>query len=198
MRFLLPTLAICRKTEEMQQPPPGRAPYGHSPQGQQGYGYGHAPHGHSVPLGHPAPPARFVSGVPLEPGERVIYFRSVAQWGGRIFRIVAGIALAPFIVGLVILYAVFKDMAGEPDAQAITTKRLLAMKSGGKIIAQVRWEEVAGFTKMLRSRADMTMAVRNAQGPQIEFAEDGRWLEQALPAWQRPENREASPEVPFV
>ena len=137
-------------------------------------------------------------GVPLEPGERVIYFRSVAQWGGRIFRIVAGIALAPFIVGLVILYAVFKDMPGEPDAQAITTRRLLAMKSGGKIIAQVRWEEVAGFTKMLRSRAAMTMAVRNAQGPPIEFAEDGRWLEQALPAWQRPENREASPEVPFV
>ncbi|MDB4940984.1 MAG: hypothetical protein JWP97_518 [Labilithrix sp.] len=143
--------------------------------------------------------ARWVCGAPLEPGERVIYFRRIDHTGRRVSRIAVGVLLAPFVVGLFMLYAVFKDMTKEPDAQAITNRRLLAIKNGGVLVGALRWEEVTGFTKVLRRTAEPTMMVRNAAGPQLHFASDGPWLERTLPMWREtPMYREQAPEVPFA
>ncbi len=141
---------------------------------------------------------RSVSGVPLEPGERVLYFRLVDQMGTRVSRIIVGLITIPFLVGIYLLYAVFKDWQDEPDAQAVTNRRLLSMKRNGTKLVELRWEQVTGFTKVIRNRSENTFAVRSAQGVALEFAYDGAWLGQVLPVWAgQPPAREQAPEAAF-
>jgi len=77
----------------------------------------------------PAGPAeRVVFGVPLEPGERVLYFRRNSNTANRVFSLIFGIPLILlFGLGLWLIHEAFFDRKKTHYAQAITSRRLLAI-----------------------------------------------------------------------
>lgn len=105
---------------------------------------------HPYQGGLPLPSPATLRGVPLEPGERVVYFHHTRNIGTRVLMFSMGIGLAVIVIGFLFLWLAFTDQS---DTTAITNRRVIRIS--GKKPAQVlglgdivRTESVHG----LRSR----------------------------------------------
>jgi hypothetical protein len=141
---------------------------------------------------------RTVFGVPLEPGERVLYYKRLSTMGPRIFQAIVGIPMIlMFGLGIYLIYMSITDRKQSHYAQAITNKRLLAIDGHGKPHFAVRWDEVAGLNKV-SGRHD-AFGVRNRSGEKFLFHKDLHVVERAITYLaENPRARDESPEVPFA
>jgi hypothetical protein len=78
----------------------------------------------------PSPPT--LRGVPLEPGERVVYFHHTKNVGTRVLMFFMGIGLAAILIGFLFLWLAFTDQS---ETTAITTRRFIRIH--GKKPAEV-------------------------------------------------------------
>ena len=111
--------------------PPGQQGYAPPPQQQQQQGYGApnalapVPGGFGPPAGAMAAPGSTVFGVPLEPGERVVYFKqhnhAVEKW----MMIILGVLFLVVIIGLIFIYLGVTAETRNPKAHALTNRRLI-------------------------------------------------------------------------
>ena len=84
---------------------------------------------------YPQPPQAgpTIWGVPLEYGERVLYYRRHTGSGERIFMIVMGVVLLPVLFGILLLYwGIFYEQTHE-RVQVITDRRILGI-SGTRVL----------------------------------------------------------------
>ena len=192
----------------MQYPPGngGPPPYGHpgppqQGQPQQGYpqqGYPQQGYGPAMQVAPAGPAARVVFGVPLEPGERVLYFRRNSNLANRIFSVIFGIPLILLLgLGLYLIYTAFFDRKTSHYAQAITSRRLLAINGHGQPLFAIRWEEVAGLNRV--TGRERLFGVRNHAGKKFLFSSDIDTLDVVITQCvQHPQSRETATEVPFL
>jgi len=85
----------------------------------------------------PMTAATTVFGVPLEPGERVVYFRRVDPNWNKPALIVAGVLTLIFFIGIFFLAAGLMDRT---TCWIITTRRFMIIS---KKVAQMRYEQIA-------------------------------------------------------
>jgi hypothetical protein len=167
------------------QPQQGYAPqqgYGQQPQGygqpaQQGYaqqGYGPPPQAGayappSAPMMQPgaapmmqpgaAPmngtPAT-VCGVPLEPGERVIYFHRTSHATAVIVGIIAGLLTLGIGIGFILIILAIRIPFANPTFYVLTTRRLLLIKSNRTLKQAVRYTDITFTTNRVRRYARVT------------------------------------------
>jgi hypothetical protein len=178
-------------------PPQGYPPQGYPPQGQPlapaqapaAGGFGAPPQQLGVALAiaqpaaaAPAPSGRTLFGLALEPGERVLYYKRNAMLVGRIILVVLGVPFIPFFgLGIWMIYqAIVHRTAGNIYAQAITSKRLLAINGVGKPVFDVRWEQVRGMNKVLRNGAPMGFGVRDGNGQKYMYGSDLAVVERVI------------------
>lgn len=183
------------------QSPPGYPlpPYGQVPQQpSQQQPWGAPPGPGMVPPG-PFGMMRTCAGVPLEPGERVLYFRTHDHMASRMGSIIVGIITIPFLIGIIILINVFTAIPKEDKAQVVTSRRLFSVNGSGTLLLNVRWEELQGFTKIIFNNRPNQFAVKLGNGQVHAFLEDAMHLERMLPALHaHPQMREQAPEVTFL
>lgn len=97
-------------------------------------------HHHGQPPQAPAPlqyaqlPAQpTVWGVPLEYGERVLYYKRHTGVGERIFLIFIGIIFLPVLIGILFLYMGIRYEATHNRVQVITDRRILGITGTRKL-----------------------------------------------------------------
>jgi hypothetical protein len=129
------------------QQPYAQQPYAQQPYAQQPYQqpYGqqpHAPPGYAMPgAPMPGPPmavalapagaAPTALGVPLEHGERVIYFHKASYTSEKIAFIIIGVITIWMVIGIVfILLAIFFEK-WNPKGQIITNRRVIGVDKNG-------------------------------------------------------------------
>jgi hypothetical protein len=83
---------------------------------------------HPYQGGPPLPSPATVRGIPLGPGERVVYFHHTKNVGMRILMFFMGIGLAVLLIGLLFLWLAFTDQS---DTTVITNRRFIRV-SGKK------------------------------------------------------------------
>lgn len=142
-------------------------------------------------------PGRVLYGVPLEAGERVLYFKQNSRLPRRILWVVLGIPfIAMFGLGIYLIYCAITDRKKSIYAQAFTNRRVLAISGRGQVLFSLRWDQIAGLNKVSGKYTEF--GVRNAAGTQFMYEQDlgnvERLLTQLAPSAQL---REQSPEVPF-
>jgi len=96
--------------QQQQYPPAPQAPWGAVP---PGYG-----------------PPGTVLGVPLEPGERVLWFRKHDYTTEKIILIVFGVLTLIILIGVIFLVMAFTLEGRSPRAHALTNRRLLVFGPG--------------------------------------------------------------------
>jgi hypothetical protein len=110
--------------------PPGPAQYGYAPHPQPP-AYGQAPM--PQPYGMSAAAARTVMGVPLEPGEHVIWFRRHHYTLEMVQNLVLGALLLIVLVGVVFIVLALTVNGRKPRAHILTTYRLIYITGRGQV-----------------------------------------------------------------
>jgi hypothetical protein len=87
-----------------------------------------------------------VFGVPLEPGERVVYFHREEPGWQKPALIVAGVLLAFAILGLFLLAA---GLMATTECTVVTTRRVLIITR--KKTEQIRLDEIKKITKRIKN-----------------------------------------------
>lgn len=95
------------------------------PQQQQGYG---------PPQGMPG---QTVLGLPLEPGERVIWFKKHDYTMDKIIYIVMGVLLLVILIGVIFIYLGATMDSRRPQAHALTNRRVIIFGPPGKGAPQI-------------------------------------------------------------
>jgi hypothetical protein len=122
--------------------PPGPAQYGYAPQPQHP-AYGQAPM--QQPYGMAAVPAsRTVMGVPLEPGEHVIWFRRHDYTMEMVINLVLGALLLIVLVGAVFIVLGLTVNGRKPRAHILTNRRLIYITGKGHV-QQFPLNHIAGI-----------------------------------------------------
>jgi hypothetical protein len=125
-------------------PPQGQPQQGYGPppqQQQQGYG---PPPGQALvpaqgaPMGWPggaqqglAGGAQAVMGVPLQPGERVVYFFKPSYTGDKVGLWIVGVLFAVILIGLIFIYLAVTFESRNPRAQIVTNMRVIEINGKG-------------------------------------------------------------------
>ena len=145
----------------------------------------------------PAP--RVVWGMPLDDGERVIYYKRNSQIGSRIGLVVIGIPMiAMFGLGLYLIYLAITDRKQSTYAQVITNRRLVALDGHGAVRFSIKWSEIAGLNKVTRNGVPSAFGVRNRNGEKFMYTDDLYKVEAAIQRFvDTPRSREDDPEVPY-
>jgi hypothetical protein len=159
----------------------------------QGAGYA------AAPSGAPAAVGRTVFGVPLEPDERVVYFKQVPQLGGLIAVIFVGILMLVVLIGIFFIVQAFRNRTIAVHAQVITNRRVMTINGKGQILSQLRWRDVAGmYTKLINGRLS-EVGVRTKASVNVLFGDSPHL---AQPIFERYcgdlRLLEKDPEVPFT
>jgi hypothetical protein len=101
-----------------------------------GDGYGQPPQQMMQPHAQqgiqPAGQGGTVLGVPLEPGERVVFFKRVSFTGNKIGGWILGILLAPVLIGFWLIYVALNVEKKNPNAFAVTDRRVIYIPGLGK------------------------------------------------------------------
>lgn len=168
-------------------------------------GFGAPPQQQGMALAVAQPTAvasgRTVFGLPLEQGERILYYKRNATLIPRIFLGLFGIPMIMlFGLGLYMIYlAIVHRSDKNIYAQAITSKRLLAINGVGKPVFQIRWEDVRGMNKVLRNGWPTNFGVRDAAGTRFMYADDLAMVERTIEHYLgNPKERNAAgPDVFF-
>lgn len=122
--------------QQQQQGAPWPAPSQQQP--QLGYGQPGAPSPYGPPgapmvqaYGGPMEGPPSVLGVPLEPGERVIYFHKPTYTGDRVGMIIVGVLLLFIVVGIgFLIYGIWMPK-WVPRGQVVTTRRVINVDKNG-------------------------------------------------------------------
>ena len=132
-------------------PPPGQQGQGYGPPpGQQGYGPPPGQQGYGPPPGAmvQAPPtgmepwaqqqqgygmqgAGSVYGMPLEPGERVIYFQRHQYGASKVILIILGVLFLVVLVGALFIYLGLTIEKRSPKAHIVTNRRFIYVPGTG-------------------------------------------------------------------
>lgn len=91
----------------------------------------------------PTGQAGTVLGVPLEPGERVVYFYRVKFTGSKVGGIIVGIILTPLLIGIWLIYNALNIEKKNPNAYAVTDRRLIFIPGLGKPAEVVDYRQAA-------------------------------------------------------
>jgi hypothetical protein len=153
-----------------------------------------------VQAGQPMQPAaRVVWGVPLEPGERVLFFYRVPRMGTRVFGFIVGLCTILFFgIGIFLVYLSITDRKRSVYAQVITNRRLMGINGRGEPKFSVRWQEVAGLNKVTRNGAAVSFGVRNRAGVTFMYTDNVYMIERVIQRCaDMPRERENAAEVPF-
>ncbi len=95
------------------------------PQGQQGYG--------PAPMGAAGPGGPTVMGVPLEPGEHVIFFRRHDYTMEMIINLVVGALLLIILIGIIFIILGLTVNSRNPKAHILTNRRLIVVGGKGQV-----------------------------------------------------------------
>lgn len=95
--------------------------------------HGHLPHAPAPVQYAQAPAQPTVWGVPLEYGERVLYYKRHTGIGERIFIIFIGIIFLPILIGILFLYMGIRYEATHNRVQVITDRRMLGISGTRKL-----------------------------------------------------------------
>ena len=115
-------------------PPPQQQGW---PQQQQQQGYGAPPQQAMVPLGPmgmmPATGggAPSVMGVPLQPGERVVYFFKPSYTADKVVYIIVGVMLLIVLFGIIFIVLALLVDSRNPRAQIVTNMRVIEVSGKG-------------------------------------------------------------------
>ena len=122
-------------------PPPQQYPqqgYAPPPQ-QQGYGQPPAQQGYGQPA-QPAwgqqmaaPGGATVMGVPLEPGERVIYFSKPSYTAEKVLYWIFGILFLVILIGIIFIVMAVRVESTNPRAQIVTNRRVILISGKGEV-----------------------------------------------------------------
>jgi hypothetical protein len=138
------------------QPPP---PYGAPPPGygsvppQTGYGapmappYGAAPQAYGAPAG-----ASSVMGIPLEPGERVLWFKRHDYTTEMVLNIIIGVVLLIVLVGIVFIVLGATVNGRKPRAHILTNRRIIYVTGGGQVM-QFYLNQIANIEAVREQRS---------------------------------------------
>jgi hypothetical protein len=142
--------------------------------------------------------ASTVFGVPLEPGERVIYYRRINVLPTRIFLFLMGIPLILLLgLGIYMIYTAIRHRPSGTYAHAITTNRLLSINGLGTPLFSVRWDDVAGLNEVRKGGGLAQFGVRDRSGKKFLFNEDLGNLRAFLTRASSPGARAQLSAVPF-
>ncbi len=153
-----------------------------------------------VPVqGNGSPSPTTVFGVPVEPGERVIYYKRKSWLGARIALVIFGIPLIPvFGIGLYLFYWAITHRKSMCYAQVITNQRLLTINGHGQPLFAIRWQEVRGLYQRTTNGRLTSFGVRRGDGHNLPFSDDVHNLQRLIPYYlQTPMAREQAPAVQF-
>jgi hypothetical protein len=90
-------------------------------------------------------------GVPLEPGERVIFFHRTSHTGTVVFGIIIGILfLALYGLGLIFIILAIRIPFTNPSIYALTTRRLLLIKNNRTLKQAVRYTDITFTTNTIQ------------------------------------------------
>jgi len=180
-----------------QQPQPQHAPAYAPPHGyNQQQPQQPVANGQWGPQGQAMQP-RLVGGIPLERTEKVLYFYRASRIYTVVFGLIMGVLLIPaFGIGLLLIYGSVTDRSSGIYCQTMTNKRIMAINGHGKVLWEIRWEDVRGLNKVVGRRYEF--GVRNAQGKKLMFSDNVHIVEMVLTKLaETPMLREQSPEVQF-
>ena len=117
---------------------------------------------HRTGLAVPSPAT--VRGLPLQPGERVVYFHHTRSIGLRVLMFFIGIPLVPLLIGLVFLWVALTDQS---EMTVITNYRFVRV-SGKKPAAAIGLREIV--------RTESVHGLRNRLTEMRLFDATGRFL----------------------
>jgi hypothetical protein len=107
-----------------------------------------------------------VYGVPLEPGERVIYFHNASKMGSAVVTLVLGFVFIMFFIGIFLIIAGLMMLFSSPWAYVMTTRRLITIKRGRTIKQATSYYEIQHITNTIRRYS-------HPSGPRTE---PGYWM----------------------
>lgn len=111
-----------------------------------------------------------VFGVPLEDGERVIFYQRIHPLPERVFMVLVGIPLIlMFGFGLYLIYGAIKHRKGSIYAQVVTTERLLSIDGFGTPNFAVRWSDVGGLYEKRKGGGLQAFGVQDRSGHRFVF-----------------------------
>lgn len=91
-----------------------------------------------------------------------------------------------------------RDRKQSVYAQAITNRRLLAIKGNSSLEFSIRWQDVAGMNKVTRNNMPSAFGVRDRAGRQCLFRGDLFMVEKVITqCCDSPRFKEEAPEVAF-
>ncbi len=105
-------------------PPPGNGLF---PQGGAPMGWPAGAQGQMVPAGM----AQSVLGVPLQPGERVVYFFKPSYTGDKIALWVVGVLTVWMLIGIIFIVLALMVDSRNPKAQVVTNMRVIEISGKG-------------------------------------------------------------------
>ncbi|MCU0694916.1 MAG: hypothetical protein MUC96_00150 [Myxococcaceae bacterium] len=138
---------------------------------------------------------RTVFGIPLEDGERVVYYRRDEPGWQKPVLIVLGVLTLVAIIGLFFLAA---GLMADTVVIVITTRRFLIVD--GKKVEQVRHGQVKNATLRMKGNRPQWFHVQGHDGTQLAFqlSIDAPAMQRAVDeALRAPASLEQKPEVPF-
>ncbi|MDX2015730.1 MAG: hypothetical protein SFW67_36385 [Myxococcaceae bacterium] len=136
-----------------------------------------------------------VFGIPLEDGERVVYYRRDEPGWQKPFLIVLGVLTLFAIIGLFFLVA---GLMADTTVFIITTRRFLIVD--GKKVEQVRHGQVKNATLRVKGNRPQWFSVSGQDGTQLSFqlSIDAPAMQRAVDeALKAPAALAQKPEVPF-
>jgi hypothetical protein len=90
--------------------------------------YGAAPQGYGAPGGAPT-----VMGVPLEPGERVLWFKKHDYTTEMVLMIIVGVLFLIVLVGIIFIVLGATVNSRKPRAHILTNRRIIYVTGGGQV-----------------------------------------------------------------
>ena len=142
--------------------------------GPANYGQPHyQQNGYSPQQPYPQPYApQTVWGVPLEPGERVIYYQRLTGIGERLFLFLIGILFLPILVGLLFLYfGVFYEQT-HTRVYVITDRRIFSVTGTRKLKEHIRLAEITKIERVFDQRRGRRFIVGSQRNSIILRFED--------------------------
>jgi hypothetical protein len=105
-------------------------------------GYPGSPHPYNQQAAAPQPMVQTVWGVPLEPGERVLYYKRFTGVGERIFLFFMSVLFFVVLCGFWLLYLAIFYEESHDRAYVITNRRFFTVSGKRKLRTQIHFNEL--------------------------------------------------------
>lgn len=102
-----------------------------------------------------------VWGIPLEPGERVLYYSRKQGNGERIFMFVMGIVLLPVLVGIWLLHQAITYDKSTERVVVITDRRMLGITNAHIVLTTFRLNEISNVKRVVGAKNQWVVSGSN-------------------------------------